>query len=143
MESYHIKTSGNINPSINKAIFIKEKILKPFFHTEKSLYTSFIRGDGGKNPRASSIKVYLEIEEINWVLSQVSSLFMSQPINLDLDIPVNICGDIHGQFPDLLQIFFKLGFPDKKNYLFMGDYVDRGQQSFEVIMLLFCYKIIE
>ncbi|XP_017124406.1 serine/threonine-protein phosphatase PP-Y [Drosophila elegans] len=80
-------------------------------------------------------------ELIKGLIQQTRNAIMRQPMLLELRTPVKICGDIHGQFTDLLRIFRACGFPPKANYLFLGDYVDRGKQSLETICLLFAYKV--
>ncbi|KAM8714389.1 hypothetical protein ACLKA7_014509 [Drosophila subpalustris] len=72
---------------------------------------------------------------------QTQEEFSKQPMLLRLRAPLNICGDVHGQFQDLLRIFEACGEPPGTNYLFLGDYVDRGKQSMETICLLFAYML--
>ena len=80
-------------------------------------------------------------EEIKWVIIKSYEIIKNQPVFIELNSPINICGDVHGQFYDLLRLFNYGGEPPKANYLFLGDYVDRGKNSLETIVLLLCYKI--
>ncbi len=79
--------------------------------------------------------------EIKMLCQRLRPLLLQQPMLLELEAPIKICGDVHGQFTDLLRLFEYGGFPPSSNYLFLGDYVDRGKQSIETICLLLCYKI--
>ena len=83
----------------------------------------------------------LKNTEIVAVCQAAREVFLAQPTLLELSPPVKIVGDVHGQYSDLIRLFEMCGFPPAANYLFLGDYVDRGKQSLETILLLLCYKI--
>ncbi|XP_041784552.1 serine/threonine-protein phosphatase alpha-2 isoform isoform X1 [Anopheles merus] len=85
--------------------------------------------------------VQLSETDIRLLCLKSREIFLSQPILLELEAPLKICGDIHGQYYDLLRLFEYGSFPPESNYLFLGDYVDRGKQSLETICLLLAYKI--
>lgn len=81
------------------------------------------------------------VEEIQYLCKTVQPIYASQPVLLELKAPLTIVGDIHGQYHDLLRIFEIQNYPPNTNYLFLGDYVDRGKSSIETLCLLFIYKI--
>ena len=64
-----------------------------------------------------------------------------EPNLCNIEEPIVIVGDIHGQYYDLCHMLDKAGSPDKINYLFLGDYVDRGIYGVEVMLLLMAIKI--
>ena len=71
------------------------------------------------------LQVQLPETHIRQLCLMSRDIFLSQPMLVELGAPVNICGDIHGQYEDLLRHFDKCGYPPSSNYLFLGDYVDR------------------
>jgi len=79
-------------------------------------------------------------KQIEALCQRVRRIFARQPMLLELDAPMKVAGDIHGQYYDLLRMFEYGGPPKEMNYLFLGDYVDRGKNSIECISLLFAYK---
>ncbi|KAF8745544.1 hypothetical protein AX14_006867 [Amanita brunnescens Koide BX004] len=83
----------------------------------------------------------LKNTEVTAICLAARDVFLSQPTLVELSPPVKIVGDVHGQYSDLIRLFEMCGFPPSANYLFLGDYVDRGKQSLETILLLLCYKI--
>eukprot|EP00924_Labyrinthula_sp_SR-Ha-C_P015389 snap_masked-scaffold_71-processed-gene-0.19-mRNA-1 protein AED:0.03 eAED:0.03 QI:0/0/0/1/1/1/2/0/316 len=91
--------------------------------------------------KPAGTQVNLELCDINLLLHAARKKLLEEPMLLELLSPLVICGDIHGQYYDLLRIFKQTGFPPKNNYLFLGDYVDRANQSIETTCLLLCYKI--
>ena len=86
-------------------------------------------------------QVDLKEEEIKFLIDKSLTIIKEQKMLVELEAPLHVCGDIHGQYYDLLRIFEHCGYPDDYNYLFLGDYVDRGKQSLETVCLLLCYKI--
>ncbi|XP_023553747.1 serine/threonine-protein phosphatase 5 [Cucurbita pepo subsp. pepo] len=95
--------------------------------------------DGFKNQKSLHKRYAFQI------VLQVREIMRALPSLVDVKIPegkhLTVCGDVHGQFYDLLNIFELNGLPSDENpYLFNGDFVDRGSFSVEVILTLFAFK---
>ena len=114
---------------------VKEK-LKPF-DVDDMIQRLLDVGYTGKVSKSLCLKN----TEITAICLAARDVFLNQPTLVELSPPVKIVGDVHGQFSDLIRLFEMCGFPPAANYLFLGDYVDRGKQSLETILLLLCYKI--
>ena len=83
-----------------------------------------------KGSRPGSI-VQLSDKEAFSLVTESQRIVEDQPVMLEIPAPAQIVGDIHGQYPDLLRLFEFRGMPPDANYLFLGDYVDRGPNGLE------------
>ena len=111
----------------------------------KKLYP-FENKQMSQNSKNEQIKLVTESkllseDELKYLCIKSMEIFMQESSFLELTAPIIICGDIHGQYRDLIRLFDFGGSPQKKQYLFLGDYVDRGKNSIECIALLLAYKV--
>ena len=82
----------------------------------------------------------LELRDARAIVQQATAVLHAEPTVLAIPAPVTICGDVHGQFYDLPKLFEVGGTVGTTRYLFLGDYVDRGTFSVEVLLLLYALK---
>ena len=116
------KVDKDLEEAYDRISYLKEKLIE----SKKNNYCNNIR---------------LSEREIFTVIDTVYPIIEKEESMLELEPPLYICGDIHGQFYDLLRIFEICKYPPQSKFLFLGDYVDRGKKSLECILLLLCLKI--
>lgn len=136
--------STSIAESINvEAMLVEDKYTGPRLEDQTKVTVEFVNQllDYYRNQKVLHRRYAFQI------LLDIRTYFMSQPSLVDIEVPddrkFTICGDIHGQYYDLLNIFELNGRPSEDNpYLFNGDFVDRGSFSVECIFVLFSYKLL-
>ena len=128
------KNSDNIDSEVMKKPEYKGKL----FLTKSWIIDEVIEGMKKKvfMSKLSLLKIILDVIKIN----------IHEPSLIDIEVKnenFNICGDIHGQFYDLLNIFNLFGYPSETNpYLFNGDFIDRGSFGVECLITLLCFKLL-
>lgn len=118
-----------------------KKESKIFIISNMEVVNSLIERLTKSKEKSHTSDVKMSEDEVELIISLALKITKSESVCLELSPKISICGDIHGQFYDLLRIFEINGFPPNTKYLFLGDYVDRGKQSLETIVLLLSYKI--
>ncbi|CAM9888099.1 unnamed protein product, partial [Ectocarpus sp. 12 AP-2014] len=84
----------------------------------------------------------ITLGEALFLIDQALEILKTEPNALELKAPIKIVGDLHGQFFDLISMLENCGTPrDGASYLFLGDYVDRGEFSCEVLLYLLALKV--
>ncbi|XP_052211550.1 serine/threonine-protein phosphatase BSL1 isoform X1 [Diospyros lotus] len=112
---------------------------------QKKVISTLLRPRNWKAP--ANRRFFLDSYEVGELCYTAEQIFMQEPTVLQLKAPVKVFGDLHGQYGDLMRLFDEYGFPSTAgdityiDYLFLGDYVDRGQHSLETISLLLALKI--
>ncbi|OIV99257.1 hypothetical protein TanjilG_06562 [Lupinus angustifolius] len=111
----------------------------------KKIIAHLLKPRGWKPPVRRQF--FLDCNEIADLCDTTERIFSTEPSVIQLRAPIKIFGDLHGQFGDLMRLFDEYGAPSTAgdiayiDYLFLGDYVDRGQHSLETISLLLALKV--
>jgi len=139
--SYDSKQNSSIDNENLEAIAIPSDYAGPILNEEDEITTQWVQKlmDYFKDQKKLTKKIlYVILKKVKKIFKEHENL---ESYNYPDDIELTVCGDVHGQYYDLINIFKINGFPSENNpYLFNGDFVDRGSFSVEVIVSLFAWK---
>ena len=133
-----INNNTQDNNNLDDYIIDIDEIIKKLYPFENKQMSPKLKNEQIKLVTESNL---LKETELKYLCAKSMEIFMKESSLLELTAPIIICGDIHGQYRDLIRLFDFGESPKKKQYLFLGDYVDRGKNSIECIALLLAFKV--
>ncbi|KAF8634050.1 hypothetical protein AX17_004314 [Amanita inopinata Kibby_2008] len=143
----HRRAPSGAEPDANTTGRMVQSVPEPasFKPTDTDLFT--LNEYGERVPNASYLKQHffregrLTEEQALYIIERTTEMLAKEPNLVHVSSPVTICGDIHGQYYDLMKLFDVGGTFDENNYLFLGDYVDRGNFGIECLLYLYALKL--